>query len=202
LGAAAGDKHYALRLYVWNGRLCEAFYLPMQLGEVSIRNTIQKALTAHYGADWYQRGSFTCTLPDRFKDKLSKALSDARAKCGASMAADDVVAELTFGFWVHLTTSPYDQALWPKSYALSFPNKPGKVKREDLWQRLEKLRLFRNRIAHHSPIFDHAPKSEYQNCLTLIEWICHDTKWFTGMVSRIDRVINARPQAPAVDGVS
>ena len=43
-GSAGVDKQKALQLYVWNARLCEAFYLPIQLCEVAIRNAIHGAL--------------------------------------------------------------------------------------------------------------------------------------------------------------
>ena len=44
--AARGDRNHALRLYIWNARLCEKFYLPIQLAEVTMRNAIHHRFSA------------------------------------------------------------------------------------------------------------------------------------------------------------
>lgn len=42
LAAAKNDKQLALRLYVWNARLCECLYLPVQFTEVAVRNAVMR----------------------------------------------------------------------------------------------------------------------------------------------------------------
>jgi hypothetical protein len=196
LGAAGGDKHYALRLYVWNGRLCEAFYLPTQIAEVCVRNAIHRVIESHHGTDWYNRGGFLCTLPDRLKRELEEAIRDAAGRYGAAMTTNHIVAGLSFGFWVNLLTRRYEGVFWPNLYPLSFPNKPAAISRTDLYERVDRLRHFRNRIAHHKPIFDHSPKVEYLALLELIGWMCEETKWFTSMVGKVDQTISAKPRRP------
>ena len=194
LGAANGDKHYALRLYVWNAQLCEAFYLPMQIAEVCARNAIHRVLIEHHKSDWFNRGGFLCTLPKRLRDELDSAIKDAREKHGAGMTTNYVVAGLSFGFWVHLLTKNYDGVFWPTYYPSSFPNLPRGTTREILYERLDRLRLFRNRIAHHKPIFDHRPRGEYLSILELIGWSCAETEWFARAVAKIDQAITAKPR--------
>lgn len=36
LPAAKGDRFHALRHYVWNARLCEEFYIPLQFSEIAL----------------------------------------------------------------------------------------------------------------------------------------------------------------------
>lgn len=194
LVASRNDKHYALRLYVWNIRLCEAFYLPTQIAEVSVRNAIHCALLAKHGPDWHTRGSFLCTLPDRLRKELDDVIRTERAAYGTNMTADHLVSGLSFGFWLHLLTKNYEGVFWPTYFATCFPNMPATTSRDKLYKKVDKLRLFRNRIAHHKPIFDRSPKTEYNSLLEVIRWISDDTHWFTTMLTRVDQTINAKPK--------
>ena len=83
--AAGGDKHKALRLYVWNARICEAFYLPLQLAEVTIRNRIHAGVILRYGTGWELQGRFLCTLPQRLRSELNEALGKERGVRGAAL---------------------------------------------------------------------------------------------------------------------
>jgi hypothetical protein len=47
--AAKNHKNLALLFYLWNGAICEAFYLPMHHTEIS-RNVLQQALVAQCGS--------------------------------------------------------------------------------------------------------------------------------------------------------
>lgn len=194
LGAAGSDKHYALRLYVWNGRLCEAFYLPSQLAEVATRNAIHRALYEKHGANWFSQGAFLCTLPARLKDELEDVMRTEKAAHGAATSVNHFVSGLSLGFWQHLLTKNYEGVFWPSYFPRCFPNKPGHVSRETLYDSVDSFRVFRNRIAHHKPIFDRAPKSEYQNLLQLISWVCEETHWLARMLSHVEQTINARPR--------
>jgi len=194
LAGASGDKHYALRLYVWNGRLCEALYLPTQIAEVCVRNAIHRALIAHHGSDWFLRGGFRAGLPARLREELEEVIRRIKGKYGAAMTADRIVAGLSFGFWVHLLTKNYDGVLWPKYYSLSFPNRPNGMTRSDIHDELEFLRHFRNRMAHHKPVFDRSLKPEYLRIASLIGIICSETQWFTSMITKLDQAISAKPR--------
>jgi len=192
--AAGGNKHFALRLYVWNARLCEAFYLPTQLAEVSIRNVVHAAITDQYQDTWHRRGSFLCTLPDRLKTELNKVIADERAIHGLLLTNDHIVSGLSFGFWAHMFTANFEGILWPKYFPLCFPNKPTGLDRYELYGWIESLRAMRNRIAHHKPVFDKNPTAEYQNIIQLVSWICPDTAWFLKTTSHVSSIINARPR--------
>lgn len=192
--ASGGDKHLALRTYVWNVRLCEALYLPIQIAEVCFRNAIHKALVAQYGEDWHRRGAFTCTLPNRLTDELKQVLADERAAHGLLMTNDHVISGLSFGFWIHMLTKNYNGVLWPKYFSLCFPNKPGSIQRDECHARAERLRLTRNRVAHHKPIFDKGPVAEYSNAVDMVGWICGETAWLIKTIARVNQTMNLRPR--------
>jgi hypothetical protein len=58
LTAAGGDIDRAIRLYVWNSHVGEAFHTPIQTVEVALRNSINHALVAKFGANWWQDPGF------------------------------------------------------------------------------------------------------------------------------------------------
>jgi hypothetical protein len=191
--ARQSDKHHALRLYVWNARLCEALYFPTQIGEVAVRNAVHAALRSKHGDQWFDQQAFLHTLPERLKSELRRAVREEWTAYGQEMTLDHLVSGLSFGFWTNLLTVRYEPALWPACFGLSFPGKPANVSRQDVYNRVDRLRIFRNKIAHHKPIFDRKPNAEFQNILALLSWICADTRWFVVNTSRVSQTIADRP---------
>jgi hypothetical protein len=64
LKAAGHDPSRALRLYLWNAQLGEAFHLPIQAVEVGLRNCINTALTNTYGKDWWRNSVLEAILDE------------------------------------------------------------------------------------------------------------------------------------------
>lgn len=192
LAAANGDQHLALRLYIWNARLCEAFYLPCQMAEVACRNAIARALTEHYGMHWHNDEHFRSVLPKRLRCELENAVLLSQQHRGGS--ADRVAGALTFGFWVHLLTKGFDFILWKSGMSGCFPNAPSGIARGDIHRRVDRVRMFRNRIAHHDAVFDRQPTSEHGNIVQTVGFVCPETQWLLVRLSRVPRTINARPR--------
>ena len=81
-----------------------------------------------------------------------------------------MVAELTFGFWVKLTSHRYEGRLWfPHLHQIV----PATVRRKNLHGRLMAFKTLRNRIAHHERIVGRARAlpAEYQNIMEVIGWL-------------------------------
>ncbi len=193
LPAAKGDKHSAVRLYVWNARLCEAFYLPTQFAEVAARNAIHKPVRARFSDNWYEKPAFRAILPPRLSAELNKVVLDERNNLKSIFSENDVVAGLTFGFWLNLLTSKYENHLWATGLKKYFPNIPKEIGRQDLYDRLNQLRIWRNKIAHHYAIFDRGPRHEIANTLDIINWICPETYWLAKELSSVERVLSRKP---------
>jgi len=71
---------------------------------------------------------------------------------------DQIVAQLAFGFWTTILSKPYHHTLWtPDNTALVkavFPYLPPTPNnRNAIHQRYNDLRLLRNRVMHHEPIW-------------------------------------------------
>jgi hypothetical protein len=193
LPAAKGDKQLALRLYVWNARICEALYLPLQVAEVSARNAIALPVQKRFGITWYKSNKFKNLLPSRHKEALDATISKENNRRGTALNQDHIVAGLPFGFWVSLMTRAYDKHLWAVGISRSFPNAEKIETRESIYQSLDQMRHFRNSVAHHFAIFDCGPQKELKNALRITRLVCHETHWFTNETGRLNRVINKRP---------
>jgi hypothetical protein len=194
LPAADGDPRLAFELYLWNARICEAFYLPCQIMEVACRNAIARAVADRFGAAWFRHDGFQAGLPSRLREEMGRAVAQEGARHGDRLAADHVIGSLTFGFWVHLLTKGFEHTLWRHGMGPYFPHAPPGVRRVDLHQRIDRGRMFRNRIAHHEAVFDKRPAAEASNIGAVVGWVCLDTQWVVGRTASVSRVINLRPR--------
>lgn len=193
--AANGDKHLALRYYVWNARLCEEFYLPLQTAEICVRNAIANTLIRRYGAGWYSSAAVTSLLLERHLSELNGVVVSEQLRHGIKFTGDHVVSGLSFGFWVGWMTTRYEQHIWQMGVSRSFPHAPPGLSLQDAHGMVDQLRKFRNKVAHHYAIFDRQPIREYQNLETVISWISPSTLWLVRQLSSPSRVVNARPRS-------
>ncbi|MFD2422485.1 hypothetical protein [Amycolatopsis pigmentata] len=138
-----GDLAAAIALYWWNVGVSAAFYTPLHCLEVALRNAIHRQLSHHIGrTDWWE------SVPLRGNEQ--RIVAGARSKVNArrrTHAADDIVAELSLGFWVSLTSGTYHRLLWVPIPRKAFPCYRGPLRA--LHDDLHTMLLFRNRIMHH-----------------------------------------------------
>ncbi|HXC55164.1 MAG TPA: hypothetical protein VNU97_07715 [Rhizomicrobium sp.] len=197
--AGSEDLGELLKFYMWNCALCEAFYLPLQMAEIVTRNAIHGALLFWLKDRWFENQTFIGILDPKFRDELA---GHVVTNGELPDAAHQICSSLSFGFWEHLTIKRFNRILWNKGIGHNFPQAPVKIDaREDLHALIEKVRRWRNRIAHHKPIYDRSPSDKYQDVLTLIRWVCNDTANWVASISRVQQVINAKPQAAQVAAV-
>jgi hypothetical protein len=172
LATTANDLDSALTLYERNMHLSEALYTPLQILEVCLRNCINHEMSQSYGEDW---------LTNRKAPLHSNAIQmirEAVKGCGANCANGDLIAEIKFSFWVSLIGPGYDETIWRAVIHRAFRAEGGK-KRAHVHGRLNALRRFRNRVAHHEPIYLRAGQM-HDECLEAIGWMCLDTcSWAT-----------------------
>lgn len=161
---------HALRLYAWNTALCAAFYGPIQALEIALRNAINQQLINKFGTEWYEQDSGIQFQDSGIQfdekalgqiEKVKEHLNRRKIK----ITADNIVAQLSLGFWVKLFESEYE-TLWRKALHKMFQN--NRPKQKDLKGRLIVFRDFRNRIAHHEPIFDRQPENKLELILGIL----------------------------------
>jgi hypothetical protein len=179
LSETEGNRKEALELYLKNAKISADFYLPLQSLEITLRNKLHTVLCEHFKReDWYD-------LPI-LNERGQKNVRDAKRavkRLHQEVNPPHVVAELSFGFWLSLLNKKYHQNLWIPSLNKAFPN--AKMKRADILRDLDHLRTFRNRIAHHEPVFKRHLKQDLDTTLTAISWMCRDTaEWTTKNCSK------------------
>ena len=194
--AAGRDRTKAMRLYTWNTAVSGAFYGPLQGLEVAVRNAMHRALTTSYGTTWYDNSA--CGFDAGALSRIAGAKDDVR-RDGHLVDPPHLVAALSFGFWVSLLGSGgrgpyhdpqkrnYDMTLWRPCLYKAFPGV--RMKRADIHQKLDYLRTFRNRIAHHEPIFTRHLEADYTSILTVAGWICPKTRDWIAHHSRVQSLL-------------
>lgn len=164
------DLDAAIELYEKNTRLSEAFYTPLQCVEICLRNQLNRQMANTYGELWYQNGN--PPLNEDSVRMIFEAIEELKKE--HRVTPGRVVAELKFAFWVGLLGPKYDATLWRKSLYRGFPASGGRTRRV-IHGRFNAIRRFRNRIAHHEPIFHLAPIMRHQEIIEAISWMCRNT---------------------------
>ncbi len=179
-----GDLSFAIELYEYNSRVSEAFYIALQSLEICFRNTINDCMIGVYGVDWMHNNSAGLTY------SAQNEILDAHKELGGeeSLPSDAIVAQLKFAFWVGLLGPKYDATLWRKALFKGFLKTTGK-KRSEVQQRFNAIRRFRNRVAHHEPIFDRELEKTHSEILEAIGWMCKDTMAWAKHNSRVPSVL-------------
>ncbi|MFE6869019.1 hypothetical protein ACFVFS_20995 [Kitasatospora sp. NPDC057692] len=145
--AAAGGIAEGSRLYWWNIEASGAFYAPLQFLEVALRNALHNTLRQKYArADWWS----AAPLDPHGIRLVDKARQDRVHRSRPSATADDIVAGLSFGFWVKLLSSRHDRTFWVPTLHRAFPRGVGR--RDSLHGQFNSMRELRNRISHQEPI--------------------------------------------------
>lgn len=189
LVAASDDLSKALDLYEKNCRLSEAFYTPLQCLEVCFRNSLNAQLTNYYGTNWFRTGG--PPLHADAEADINHALKELERNGTVTALPGAVVAELKLGFWVSLIAGRYDATLWRQCLHKAF-SKPAKSRgRKHIHGRFNALRRFRNRVAHHEPIFHLDPAAKHAEIVEAIEWMCPTTAGWATTLSRVNEVHGA-----------
>jgi len=176
VAAAAGrSQEDAVILYSWNAHVSGALLTPIHICEVAIRNAVSEALTAVYGPHWPWDRNFENSLPVA-KGNGYQQRNDLITTRNRYRTTDRVVVELKFVFWEKMFTSRHDPRIWDIHLFSIFPNlpraQPVAVHRLRLAADLEAVRLLRNRIAHHEPIFKRNLSAELLKVQNLVEARC------------------------------
>lgn len=178
------DIDRAISLYERNMQLSAAFYPELQALEVCLRNKIHTQMRIAYGAGWLR--STETPLEDSAKSAIQEAWDDLK-KPNAEKTSGAVIAELKFSFWISLLGPKYDGSIWRQANHKAFPNFQGK--RSQLQGRLNMLRRFRNRIAHHEPIYQKDLLLTHKELVEAIGWMCLDTQSWATHMSAVRRLL-------------
>jgi len=182
----------ALDIYVWNALVSGAFFSTLHICEVVVRNAIAHALELKYGSNWPWDAGFERSLPQWLKVELQSARN--RMAVGST---GKVIAELKFVFWCYMFKSNQDQHIWNAYLHTVFPHLPKPLTvatgRSMLYDDMEALRVFRNRIAHHEPIFTYPLTEHLARIQRLIRLRCGDTMEWLLQWETVNAALAAKP---------
>jgi len=194
--ATGEDTKRALELYEWNAHTSAIFHVALGRFEVLLRNALDKQLVKYHKViggpgQWWN----DATMP--FHPNLQRMLGAARshAAAGGSTATHSkVIAELMFGFWRLVNNAHHAGTLWAPALRHAFPHLRPKV-RTDVYDRLDRLNGFRNRIAHYEPVHHLPLEHRFDDLLTVAGWMCPTTAtwiWST-TADRVAEAVRAKP---------
>jgi len=107
------------------------------------------------------------------------------------------VAELSFGFWTTLLGRRLEHPLWIRGLRRAFPRvrlvSGISPSRSVVADRFGFLREFRNRIAHHEPIFSRALEADHHSLLEVAGWMFPDLGEWTATISPCIALLSAGP---------
>lgn len=211
--AANQNKAKTMVLYKANIYVSQAFNPLICMLEVALRNNIDAILTDHFkDATWiisqkkgfmnapvlqYTKKKTGEKIDNRYHLKKVKTAEKSIKNAGRGATHGRIIAEQTFGFWTSLY-SPILYKLLKGSIIHVFPNRPATHQRSTIHDKLDQIKMFRNRISHHEPICFNAEGlkdfSEARRMHSLIkevlEWIDPDMISFMKEIDYVDDTIN------------
>ena len=197
LQAKQGHVDQALELYAWNMEVSAAFMVPLHLCEVAIRNAAGDAIEAVHGANWPWVNGFIRSLPVPRRQTGYDPQRNLRTVAGRQPTVGKVVSELNFAFWEKVFTQGQDSRIWDAHLRTVLPGIPAGLTvaqaRAQIFLDLERIRKFRNRIAHHEPIFARNLPNDYASIRELVEYRRAEAANWLGKVERVTGLIAIRP---------
>lgn len=180
LGMAGGDVARAAALYRWNQQLSGALHTQIAYVEIAVRNAIDHELAdwnsqqpemagVPDAQDWtmHAAGALYSVLGDSLRrarqaaDKEVSRRDVLHPRHGQPATHGDVIAQLMFGSWCKVLDdpnaqngTPHQEALWSQALHRAFPNRRGANTRVAVANQLDRVRLLRNRVAHHDSLLN------------------------------------------------
>ncbi len=205
LRACGSDSKEALELYEWNLQLAGAIMHDIAHIEVAVRNTYDRTITSLYDSDthWLFDANSPVLIPlwrnrkGRKRDlntRNRKSICDAKQRVRSQRPAPgQVIAELPFGFWRHLTDTAHEKTLWVPYLNRAFPKG---TDRKQVEQWLGLINEVRNRASHHEPLFTPDRRDdliEAQHAIvTLARMLLPELAGYIQATSNLEKTLEAR----------
>lgn len=193
------DREHALKLYRWNMAVSAAFAIPLHLLEISCRNGIVDGIEAIHGSAWPWTQGFLLTLPNPTDHHKFNPRRELQKCARRHRTAGKVVAEIKFAFWERILLNGQQQIIWKSQFDRCFPGSPAEdpssIRREDLRREIERIRTFRNRVAHHEPIFSRRLEDDFKRILKVVHWRNPTAADWLQSIETVSDLLEKRPQS-------
>lgn len=125
------------------------------------------------------------------------AQRDLRHCAARNQTAGMVVVGLKLAFWEKMLTLRFERQIWQHHFATAFPGHDTALSVSDAIAAcrddLEHVRLFRNRIAHHEPIFIRNLQDDLARIRRLIHWRNPTAAAWMAKIETVTPLIQALP---------
>lgn len=192
LVAAGHDRIRALRLYLWNTLVGEAFHVPIQAVEVALRNGIDSALAAEFTPNWWECKNLYDLLDEERATDLTLVLRRIRNR-DLELCTDQVVAGLSLGFWVGILQDRYHPPIWSRHLRMAFPDFPEGRGRKSLFVRAGEIASLRNRIWHHEPLIKRDISRDFAHVMEMLTWLSPATAKWIRPHCRVPALLRQKP---------
>ena len=191
------DNSILLERYLFNIEVSKALYPLLSILEISLRNRLNQAIEEIIKQNWLVE---ELKLRDILLPNEHKKLLDAKKKLinkgHKNISKDDLIAELSLGFWIHLCTKRYKTELWHKQGFFrkvfqDYPNFSEFDKLSKVFPILQLMLKLRNRIFHHEIIINHpyGINNCYQDLKKLLSFISLDGLNYLDRICDFSKVI-------------
>lgn len=192
--AGGHRQDHAHRLYLWNATIGQSFHYPVQTVEVALRNMVHNVLVKLYGAEWATDAPCRTMLGTKQVREIEKAERRHVKKYGQHPKTPQIVASLSLGFWVTMLTRRYNRIIWQSCTPLAFPALPADKTIVDVAAVARRIQDLRNRVFHQEPLIGRNLSQDYSDILTLLAWICPETREWMRTNSSVPSVMRERPR--------
>lgn len=208
LKISSGDRERALALYEWNVETSQILMHDIAHFEVALRNVYDAVISANWPhkTHWLLHPESPAIMPiwrtvtshgiKRGADvniHTRNKVDSAIKRSGYQKASPGkVIAELSFGFWRHLTTKAMEKPMWVPYIHKAFPSG---TDRADIDRHIKTVNDLRNRIAHHEPLLTGAldPAEAHKSLMHCLELIAPEVHAYVAAKSKVDTALNAKP---------
>lgn len=191
----------ALLIYHWNSQLAQSLYLPLQSWEISLRNRLNSFLCWKFNSKWPYDPKAIRNFAHSDRDKIEKTISRQRQDRGVSPTTDQIVADLSAGFWVSLLATRYSVPFaWRYNLAGRIFKNDQSIDQATAWSKCDGLLDLRNRVAHHEPIFHLDLVERRANLDAILNGLCGVTQAYMTSACSFAQVWASRPATGTDDG--
>lgn len=199
LRESGGDTDLALKLYAWNAAIAAASMEVVAYIEVMLRNAVDRELSKHANESkrklpWFMVPSVTGGSHEAITKSIETTRTRLRGISPHRDSRDQIIAGLSFGFWTELFGSKHED-LWRAALSNALPGTPA-GRRKNVTAKLERLRPFRNRLAHHDSLLSQDILFQLEEMLTLAEWMSPDARTWLESHEKVSDLYRKRPVTP------
>jgi hypothetical protein len=194
----------AIGLYMWNCELSACFSALLSFFEIALRNKVHHAMSQFYdnssSSHWYD--TISGSLKQDTIRKINEIRNDKRGRPRRpAPRPDEIVSRVSFGFWPGVL-SVIDLRYADQIFPNIFPSHPLNVNPHD-WKVAAKktnalafiyeLNSFRNRIAHHEPLWKFAAIKDTSINPPIV--IAHPSNNLSDTLNRFTRLLTLLDEA-------